>query len=872
MKRWHLSGYVFLAVVAALLLSVAVGAPDTCEKADALYNLKLYDEAHKAYIELLKNNTDLTCAQSRINKSRQKKAEEFYNLGEVYREARQYELARKAYIEALKINSSYNESHEALAWVSGDPFAAVRTLADMGLYTEAGERFKEVIEENPGIDVPEELEYLLGGKIFFWRLPWWIWPMDKLIIAVLVMLQIRNLLRPRLDIEDFDKGATNLEIGKGLAAMVEMSFKQIGESGAHGSRPSLIAGPIEKFEIPADVMSKHPYIKIVYAFIEWLLRTDVYTLSGHLQKPGGDLGAGLTLSLVRKKTGEIMANETIWQKDFDPAITPSEANGPAPYYRLAEPAAIWTLFQDEAVRDKLSLRSRIKRWFMPKLFKKKFALLGTSDWLSFAYFRAGVRWTKEDRNDKAQKLYVEALNRDMNNRGALFNLGALDTEAGKEYDRAIKRLQMAREKYLFSWSSISESDKSKLQRFLVDKKKVKIYEPNGYTICFCKDKSPKKSANKITRNKKKKKITCKINDKEYSNILEVITEKFSVLKDRVWYNATYQLAATYHYQSMQEQDEAKNLDEPASLAKAKDEAENLVATIQKAIIADQKNEDTALWNFLESFKPMAVIMYAEILAGNKEEENRELTIEITNTKSDFTKLTYKTKKNGIKTKPYSAKLTYRSHYNLACYYSIVGEKKDEECDNAYNDALRHLKWALERGGGIVQWAKKDPSLKGLRKDKKCEFDELIKKYSAPVTPSADLLPLAGLRVIGETYAKQLKEQGIVSHDDLILRADTREARQKLAKNLCININFLQRWALLADMMRIVGIDTQYANLLEAAGVCSRWDLANIPYIDKLVGRLHRLNTTQCLVKQHPSVEKVKQWKEDATKIKRLVWL
>jgi tetratricopeptide (TPR) repeat protein len=130
MKRGHLSGYVFLVVIVALLLSVVAGAPDTCEKADALYNLKLYDEAHNAYIELLKNDTHLTCAQSGINKSRQKKAEEFYHLGEEYREARKYDSARKAYIEALKINSSYNESHEALAWVSGDPFAAVRTLAD----------------------------------------------------------------------------------------------------------------------------------------------------------------------------------------------------------------------------------------------------------------------------------------------------------------------------------------------------------------------------------------------------------------------------------------------------------------------------------------------------------------------------------------------------------------------------------------------------------------------------------------------------------------------------------------------------------------------------------------------------------------------
>jgi hypothetical protein len=70
-------------------------------------------------------------------------------------------------------------------------------------------------------------------------------------------------------------------------------------------------------------------------------------------------------------------------RDFDQAITPTEAKDPAPYYRLAEPAAIWTLFQDEAVRDKFSLLSRIKkrikRRFPFNSFKKKFALLGTSD-------------------------------------------------------------------------------------------------------------------------------------------------------------------------------------------------------------------------------------------------------------------------------------------------------------------------------------------------------------------------------------------------------------------------------------------------------------------------------------------------------------
>jgi predicted flap endonuclease-1-like 5' DNA nuclease len=99
----------------------------------------------------------------------------------------------------------------------------------------------------------------------------------------------------------------------------------------------------------------------------------------------------------------------------------------------------------------------------------------------------------------------------------------------------------------------------------------------------------------------------------------------------------------------------------------------------------------------------------------------------------------------------------------------------------------------------------------------------------------------------------LNEQGIVTYDDLILKADTLEARNKLASNLCINDKFLQRWALLADMMRIVGINTQYANLLEAAGVRSLDDLAQ-SNPQELVDLLCGVNNAQSLVKQPPSVE------------------
>ncbi|RCV64113.1 Tetratricopeptide (TPR) repeat [Methanophagales archaeon] len=847
MKRWCLSGYVFLAVVAALLLTVAVGAQNTCEVANASLDAGLYEDALKAYAELLKNDTYRNCTLAGISELRQASANKSYELGKAYEEVKQYKSARDAYTKALEIDSGCNKAQTALTNVS-NPFAEVRTLLNMGLYTEAGERLKEAIKENPG-DVPEGLKYHFmrnmsaWGYFRIWTEPF-IRPIGEiltfvgigLLIVWLIYLWIGYSRKPRLDIQDFDKGATDLDLGKGLAAMVEVSFKQIGELGAHGRGPRLIEGPIEKLEIPADVKSLHPYSKIVSALFEWLFRPDVYILSGCLQKPGGDLGAGLTLTLVRKKTGEIMANRTIWQKEFDLAITPPEEKDPVPYYRLAEPAAIWTLFHEVLA------------------FNKKLTPFGTENWLSFAYFRAGVRCTLEGKEDKARQLYLVALKRDTNNRGALFNLGVLNTEDG-EYERAIKRLERARKKYLFCWDTISDSknDKERLRRFLVDDlgirwaENAKIYKNSQDNNIYITKKNITKYIRpaKIKLNAEVGKVilTTIYRDKILDLKVEKDKDKQNIykhfLKEPVWYKATYQLAATHHYQGRQQQ--------------AENEAENLVTTIQETIKILQKTENKKLRDFLESFRPMACIMYAAIVVGTNKNESPKLQVNIT--ESDSTELSYEiiTCEGGnSRSDPYTAKLTYRSHYDLACYYS--------ESDNN-EDAWEHLKYALERGGEIVQWAQKDPSLEKLREDKKGDFDKLIKNCSAPVTPSADLLLLAGLRLIGATYAKQLKEQGIVSHDDLILKAKNCHAREELAKKLCIDPELLQRWALLADMMRIVGIDTQYANLLDAAGVHSLDDLTKKDP-QKIVDLLCKLDA-QFLVKQLLSVEIVKRWKEEA---------
>ena len=281
------------------------------------------------------------------------------------------------------------------------------------------------------------------------------------------------------------------------------------------------------------------------------------------------------------------------------------------------------------------------------------------------------------------------------------------------------------------------------------------------------------------------------------------------------------------------------------ISEAEQQAETLVDTINKAIVAMQ-NKDEKLIEFLNWFNPRAIIVYAGALAYQRKMDRA---------KSEIKKI--KSVEN----------LDYRSRYDLACYYSVAGERNKIERDENYKNALDHLEYALEIGGNIVQMAQNDLSLKGVREDgtRKAEFNEIIKKYGAPVLETSDL-PLAGLVIIRENYAKQLKEQGIVSHCDLILKADTPSAREALAEKLGISTTLLRRWALLADLMHIVE-NTKYVNLLEAADAGSLDALKTVSDPCELANLLNQVNKAQSLVKQLPSMGTVQQWVQDAKKTK-----
>ncbi len=449
---------------------------------------------------------------------------------------------------------------------------------------------------------------------------------------------IKGLFFKRLDIEDFNKGSVG-DIAQGIEVMIEESLKRF-ESEGRRQRVHLVSGPISELKIPASIKEATPQLNIISDLIEWAFPQKVIALSGYLQKTV-DRGAGLTLSLVEKWTGNIVANNTIWQKDYDPDYDPkmtssSNEKDPMPYYRLADLAATWTLFQLHASSGEgflTKLKQNIRTFFKLPTSSREFIPLGTKEWQSYAYFRAGVSWSLEDKKEKARQLYVEALSRDMNNHGALFNLGVIDMESG-EYDKAIERFLMARTS----------------------------------------------------------------TEKEKTNDL---------FNDPVWYSAMYQLAASYQYKVIKAEEGQEKAEQ--ELIEAEEAAKNLVTMINEAIESPQKNENMALRQYLMSFKLMAVILYAGILVSQEKENEAKPLIE--------------------SLKPFSL-LPYRVRYNLACYYSMAGDKKEgNEKLNTYKDALFHLDYALERGGDIVQWAKSDPSLKGVREDENTKdiFERLIEE-------------------------------------------------------------------------------------------------------------------------------------------------
>ena len=120
--------------------------------------------------------------------------------------------------------------------------------------------------------------------------------------------------------------------------------------------------------------------------------------------------------------------------------------------------------------------------------------------------------------------------------------------------------------------------------------------------------------------------------------------------------------------------------------------------------------------------------------------------------------------------------------------------------------------------------------------------------------------------IGVAKGRSLRACGCHSVAKLLELGATRAGRKKLAAKSGISERQILKAVNQADLFRISGIASQYAELLEAAGVDTVKELRN-RRPETLAAKLHTVNEARRLVRQVPALSKVKDWVRQAKSLK-----
>ncbi len=121
--------------------------------------------------------------------------------------------------------------------------------------------------------------------------------------------------------------------------------------------------------------------------------------------------------------------------------------------------------------------------------------------------------------------------------------------------------------------------------------------------------------------------------------------------------------------------------------------------------------------------------------------------------------------------------------------------------------------------------------------------------------------------IGETYAAKLEAAGIGSVEALLEACATPKGRDSVSEKTGISEKLILEWANHADLFRIDGIGSEYADLLEEAGVDTVPELAQ-RNAAHLHAKMKEINEAKELVRRLPSEKQVEGWIEQAKALPR----
>ncbi len=129
--------------------------------------------------------------------------------------------------------------------------------------------------------------------------------------------------------------------------------------------------------------------------------------------------------------------------------------------------------------------------------------------------------------------------------------------------------------------------------------------------------------------------------------------------------------------------------------------------------------------------------------------------------------------------------------------------------------------------------------------------------------------IAEIEGIGPAYGAKLEAAGIRSAAALLKAGATRAGRKTLADQTGIRADLILEWVNHADLMRIDGVGSQYADLLEAAGVDSPAELAQ-RNAKNLAKTFQEADAARNTVARIPSEGMVAGWIEQARGLAKVV--
>lgn len=122
--------------------------------------------------------------------------------------------------------------------------------------------------------------------------------------------------------------------------------------------------------------------------------------------------------------------------------------------------------------------------------------------------------------------------------------------------------------------------------------------------------------------------------------------------------------------------------------------------------------------------------------------------------------------------------------------------------------------------------------------------------------------IGAIKGLNASLAQKLEAEGIHTTDDLLKATATQQERSTLAKKVGVEGSQLTEWINRADLMRLKGVGTEMANLLEECGVDSSKELQHRK-ADNLYTKLKETNDAKKITHHAPTLEQVDEWIHEA---------